>query len=96
MQTNNVSDRRYDFIGSWETAPLSYSELSESDIGRTVIYQDHGRAEAGTLSSWKHGIVFARYSKGGTAAGAEPDRLSFGIRALKIGSFVPPVPDELL
>ena len=79
MQVTNVMDRRHDFIGTWNTEPLAYENLTEADIGRTVIYRDHGRAEAGTLSSWKNGIVFARYSKGDTAAGADPSDLVFGV-----------------
>lgn len=76
---HNVIDRRHDFVGSWRTEPLVYENLTDSDIGRTVIYRDHGRAEAGTLSSWKNGIVFVRYSKGDTAAGANPSDLEFSL-----------------
>lgn len=75
---HNVRDGRHGMIGSWETEPLVYDQLSDADIGRTVIYQDHGRAEAGTLTSWRDGIVFARYSRGDTAAGAAPWQLVFG------------------
>lgn len=78
----NVSDRRRSWIGGWETAPLDYNKLGPTDIGRTVIYRDHGRAEAGTLSSFRNGIVFARYSKGDTAAGADPRNLCFGLTPL--------------
>lgn len=74
----NVVDRRIGWIGPWEVEPLVYSELTDADIGRTVIYRDHGRAEAGTLTSWRNGIVFARYSRGDTAAGAKPEDLVFG------------------
>ncbi len=83
MEVHNVTDRRFDWIGSWKTEPLDYGALTEADVGRTIIYRDHGRAEAGTLSSWKNGIVFARYSKGDTAAGADPNDLVFGI-SLKV------------
>lgn len=79
---HNVRDGRHGWIGSWEVAPLRYEDLTEADIGRTVIYQDHGRAEAGTLSSFKNGIVFARYSSGDTAAGAQPESLVFGVKTL--------------
>jgi hypothetical protein len=84
---HNVSDRRHGWIGSWETEPLDFKALRASDVGRTVIYQDHGRAEAGTLTSWRTGlvsgpIVFARYSSGDTAAGADPGDLCFGVRPL--------------
>lgn len=77
---HNVRDGRQDWIGSWETEPLDYARLTEADIGRTVIYQDHGRAEAGTITSFRNGIVFARYSKGDTSAGAMSCDVSFGIR----------------
>lgn len=83
MQVHNVLDGRHALIGSWEIEPLDYGSLSPSDIGRTVIYRDHGRAEAGTLTSWRDGIVFARYSQGDTAAGADPANLSFGVRTIE-------------
>ena len=80
---HNVDDRRRRVVGSWKVTPLRYDELSERDIGRTVIYQAFvGRAEAGTLTSWKNGIVFARYSQGDTAAGANHADLSFGLEPL--------------
>jgi hypothetical protein len=83
MLVHNVRDGRRGFIGSWVAAPLVYDTLAPADIGRTVIYQDHGRAEAGTLTSWSNsGIVFARYSRGDTAAGANAADLVFGVRAL--------------
>lgn len=82
---HNVSDRRhqasaYGWIGSWEIEPLDITKLTEADVGRTVIYRDHGRAEAGTLTSWRRDIVFARYSRGDTAAGARASDLAFGVR----------------
>ena len=77
---HNVRDGRQGKIGSWEVEPLVYATLGPKDVGRTVIYQDHGRAEAGTITSWRDGIVFARYSRGDTAAGADPTNLSFGLR----------------
>ena len=77
---HNVRDGRHGWIGSWETEPLDIAKLTQADIGRTVIYRDHGRAEAGTLTSWRDGIVFARYSRGDTSAGANAADLAFGIR----------------
>ena len=77
---HNVLDVRYGWIGSWEVEPLDITKLTESDVGRTVIYRDHGRAEAGTLSSWRDGMVFARYSRGDTTAAANASDLVFGIR----------------
>lgn len=77
---HNVRDGRYGFFGSWETEPLDPSKLTDADIGRTVIYQDHGRAEAGTLTSWRGNTIFARYSRGDTAAGADASNLVFGLR----------------
>ena len=79
---NSVDDRRRGYIGSWVTERLVYDKLGPDDVGRTVIYRDYGRAEAGTITSWKNGIVFARYSRGDTAAGANAADLVFGIRAL--------------
>lgn len=76
---HNVRDRRRGWIGSWLTAPLNIDRLTESDIGRTVIYRDFGRQEAGTLTSWRDGIVFARYSQGDTSAGARACDLVFGL-----------------
>lgn len=85
---HNVHDRRAGWIGPWECEPLVYDDLSPSDVGRTVVYRDHGRTEAGTLSSWRDGRVFARYSTGDTAAGAWATDLVFGVRSVPI--------DELL
>jgi hypothetical protein len=79
MIVHNVRDGRHGWIGSWDTEPLDYAKLTEADIGRTVIYRDHGRAEAGTLTSWRDGVVFARYSRGDTAAGAKASDLVFAI-----------------
>ncbi|MEO6382005.1 MAG: hypothetical protein ABIO35_08405 [Nitrobacter sp.] len=76
---HNVRDGRHGLVGSWNVEPLDITKLSEADIGRTVIYRDHNRAEAGTLTSWRDGFVFARYSRGHTSAGAYPCDLSFGI-----------------
>lgn len=77
---HGVQDRRHGWVGSWEVEPLVYERLTSADVGRTVIYQDHGRAEAGTLSSWRDGRVWARYSTGDTAAAANASDLCFGVR----------------
>lgn len=88
---HNVRDgRRGGWTGSWEIEPLDVSKLTSADIGRTVIYQDFARAEAGTLSSWRNEIVFARYSRGDTAAGASPGALVFGVRHLDGPDFETP------
>jgi hypothetical protein len=79
---HDVRDGRHGRVGSWETEPLDVGELTAADVGRTVIYRDHGRAEAGTLTSWRGSIVFARYSRGDTAAGANAADLAFGVRTL--------------
>jgi len=79
-KVHNVRDGRHGWIGSWEVERLVYDKLTDADIGRTVIYQDHGRAEAGTLTSWRDGVVFARYSRGDTAAGASAADMVFAVR----------------
>lgn len=79
---HNVDDKRHDWVGSWEAEPLIYDALSPDHIGRTVIYRDFGRAEAGTLVSFRDGKVWARYSKGDTAAAANPSDLALAIRPL--------------
>jgi len=76
---HNVRDDRHGWIGAWETEPLDAAKLTEADVGRTVIYRDQHRAEAGTLTSWRGNIVFARYSRGDTASGANAANLVFGI-----------------
>lgn len=81
---NNVRDDRVGMIGTWMVEPLVYGALGPEHIGRTVIYRDHGRAEAGTIISWRDGIVFARYSRGATAAGSDPSRLSLAIRTVAL------------
>lgn len=83
-QINNVRDGRVGMIGSWITEPLDYDALKPEDVGRTVIYQDHGRAEAGTLTSWRAGLVFARYSSGDTSVGAHPADLCFGVETVAL------------
>jgi hypothetical protein len=84
----NVLDRRHGWIGEWEVEPLVYASLRPADVGRTVIYcASHGRAtmpwgwaEAGTLSSWRDGLVWARFSRGDTAAACRPSDLVFAVR----------------
>ena len=75
MQVHNVRDGRSGCIRSYEAEPLIYDALGPDHVGRTVIYRDYGRAEAGTITSWRDGIVFARYSRGDTAAGARSSDL---------------------
>jgi hypothetical protein len=76
---HNVLDRRHNWIGSWQIVPLTYESLSHHDIGRTVIYLDRGRgtgwgwAEAGTLSSFRDGMIWARFTQGDTAAACRPE-----------------------
>lgn len=89
MIVDNVRDGRRGYIGSWTAEPLVYEQLGPGHIGRTVIYRDHGRAEAGTITSWRDGTVFARYSRGDTAAGANARDLVLGILALD-------TPEEIL
>lgn len=84
MIIHNVRDGRVGWIGSWEVEPLNYASLASDHVGRTVIYQDHGRAEAGTITSWRDGIVFARYSRGDTSAGADPAQLSLAVRSVEL------------
>lgn len=80
---NNVRDGRHGVIGSWIVDPLNYQTLGPEHIGRTVIYRAHGIAEAGTITSWRDGIVFAKYSRGDTAAGADSENLSLGVRTVE-------------
>lgn len=84
MIVHNVVDGRHCWIGSWEVEPshIKTHKLTEADKGRTVIYLDHGRAEAGTLTGWRNDLVFARYSQGDTAAAAEASRVYFAVRTL--------------
>ena len=82
MIVSNVRDGRHGWVGSWEAEPLNYDALGPEHIGRTVIYRDHGRAEAGTITSWRNGVVFARYSRGDTAAGAAATDLLLAVRSL--------------
>lgn len=75
MIVHNVRDGRCGLVRSFEAKPLVYDALGPEHVGATVIYRDHGRAEAGTITSWRDGIVFARYSRGDTAAGANASDL---------------------
>lgn len=84
MIIDNVRDGRHGVIGSWEVEPLVYDKLGPEHVGRTVIYRDHGRAEAGTITSWRDGIVFARYSRGDTAAGAHWTDLLLALRSIPL------------
>ncbi len=78
---HNVRDGRAGWIGSWETEPLEFDKLTPADYGRTVIYLAYGgRAKAGTLTAWRDGVCFAKYSRGDTSAGAKASDLVFGIR----------------
>ena len=86
MIVNSVDDRRHGYVGSWEAEPLVYDQLGPDHVGRTVIYRDHGRAEAGTITSWRDGIVVARYSRGDTAAGANAADLLLAIRSIQLPS----------
>lgn len=79
MQVHNVRDGRAGCIRSYDAEPLVYDALGPDHVGRTVIYRDHGRAEAGTITSWRDGTVFARYSQGDTAAGANAGDLLLAI-----------------
>jgi hypothetical protein len=91
-KVHNVRDGRCGWIGSWEIEPLDFAKLTPADYGRTVIYRDHGRAEAGTLISWRDEVCFARYSRGDTVAGAKASDLAFGIRRADTHPNTPPVP----
>lgn len=82
VSIHNVKDGRRGWIGAWTTEPLVYDELGPEHIGRTVIYRDHGRAEAGTITSWRNGIVYAKYSRGDTAAGANATDLVLGVQSI--------------
>lgn len=85
---HNVIDRRHSWIGAWEAVPFDINALTDADIGRTAIYLDRGRrqrwgwAEAGTISSWRLGLVFVRFSKGDTAAACAPHDLMLACRPL--------------
>jgi hypothetical protein len=96
MIVDNVKDRRRQLVGSWIAESFDYSKINASYAGRTVIYRDQlrrsdptkGNAEAGTISSWANGVVFARYTTGDTAAGCFAGDLLLGVRPLD-------TPDEI-
>ena len=71
MIVHNVRYRRNDYMGPWRTEPLDVSRLSEADIGRTVIYRDHGRAEAGTLYVMARRYRFCALLEGGHGGGRQ-------------------------
>lgn len=79
---HNVNDRRRGFIGSWLAEPLEFAKLTDQDVGRNVIYRDFGRASVGVMTSFRDGVVFARYSQGDASSCAEASDLMFGIRPL--------------
>lgn len=78
----NVADRRHGWIGEWDVEPLVVTELTEADVGRTVIYTGFGPwgREAGTLSSFRDGMVWVRFHRGDTAAACDPAALCWGLR----------------
>ena len=80
---HNVHDHRIGWIGSWEVEPLP-TILGPEYVGRTVIYKSHIGKEAGTITSWRDGLVFARYNRGDTAAGANVSDLVLGVKGLTI------------
>jgi len=75
MMIHDVRDGRVGLIKSFAVRPLIYAELGPEHIGATVVYRNHGRAEAGTITSWRDGMVFAKYSRGDTSAGAKASDL---------------------
>lgn len=83
-RVNNVLDKRAGWIGSWDTEPLVVGSLTKADVGRTVIYQDHGRAEAGTLVRWDRDTVWARYHQGDTAAAAPARSVVLAVRQVPV------------
>ena len=84
MIIHNVTDKRNNWIGSWEAEPLIVSMLTEADKGRTVIYQSGAQREAGTLTSWRHDMVWARFSQGATACGCHPRDLFIAVASLPL------------
>jgi len=91
---HNVEDRRTNSNGSWQIAPLKIEDLTEADLGRTVIYREGtGRAAAGTLSSFRKiepAAIWARFSAGNTAACCKAVDVVFGVRALSADECAPP------
>lgn len=90
---HNVLDRRNgpDQINSWEVEPISYDALNPtSDIGADVIYRDGlRRPEVGTISSWRNGLVFVRFTSGSTAAACSPADLLRGKRRITVRGYEP-------
>lgn len=86
MRIDNVVDRRggTGVIGSWEAEPLDYRKLGPEHVGRTCIYRSHNRNEAGTITSWRDGVVFARYTGGDTSAGSNHADLVLGVRSIPL------------
>jgi len=82
LKLHNVRDGRAGCVRSYEAEPLAYDALTPDHVGRTVVYRDHGGDEAGTITSWRGGIVFAQYSRGDTAAGAKASDLFLVIDTL--------------
>jgi hypothetical protein len=84
MKLYNIHDARHGWVGSWEAEPLDYAALVPGDVGRTVIYRRRGFWDggAGTLTSWRDGIVFARFHRGDTSAACDPADLAFAVRTL--------------
>lgn len=78
----NVHDRRHEVFGTFRTEEetVDYDLLTESDVGRTVIYVRPGLAEAGTLSSYRNGLLFVRFTVGDTAAACRPQDCHFAHR----------------
>ena len=63
---------------------IDIDRLTETDKGRGVIYTralgDGSRRERGVLSSWNEKYIFARFTKGETAAACNPSDLDFARR----------------
>lgn len=56
---------------------IDISQLTESDIGRNVIYhREFCTSEVGKLSSWNSKYVFVRF-KGPTGESCQPEDVSF-------------------
>jgi hypothetical protein len=47
-------------------------ELTQSDVGATVLYVASGVVEFGKISSWNDQYVFVKYGEGDTAAATKP------------------------
>lgn len=79
---HSVHDRRHGWVGAWEVEPLAYDQLKETDVGRTVIYHGRENYEAGKLTSWRDGVVYAQFDTGCTSAGCRACDVSFGVGPL--------------